>query len=81
MLYAYAMPNQRRTCSVWDFLQMLFRVRELEIGEMNIMLHYDNSDNTENFITEDPITISDLKKKDNNTSNTQNYEKMKHWTR
>lgn len=56
-LYAYAMPNQRRTCSVWDFLQMLFRVRQLETGEMNICLSYDNSNNTDI-----PLSIAEIEK-------------------
>ena len=56
-LFAFAMPNQRRTCSVWDFLQMLFRVRQLEDGEMNIMLSYDNSNTTDI-----PLSIAEIEK-------------------
>ena len=43
-LYCYCGANQRNSCSVDDVKQMLFRVRQLKSGEMNILLHYGLTD-------------------------------------
>ena len=60
-LYCYCGANQRNSCSVDDVKQMLFRVRQLKSGEMNILLHYGLSDKS-------PIAdnVEDVKKLFNN---------------
>ncbi len=60
-LYCYCGANQRNSCSVDDVKQMLFRVRQLKSGEMNILLNYGLTDKA-------PIAdnVEDVKKLFNN---------------
>ncbi len=59
--YCYCGANQRNSCSVDDVKQMLFRVRQLKSGDMNILLHYGLTDKS-------PIAdnVDDVKKLFNN---------------
>jgi len=60
-LYCYCGANQRNSCSVDDVKQMLFRVRQLKTGDMNILLNYGLTDKS-------PIAdnVEDIKKMINN---------------